>query len=389
MFNSSLFNGESLYDLFRGIQRDIRRDVDAMPPAKLHEDIDRLVAEFEQRHKIEIPTLLGDEAYADEPPNEPNSDHFRIVLNIPFSGDSRGFKLSASSHPIVMDPCTVHEGRLSFPLTVHKQRPEDVVEKQKSLCIQISGGLATLRNEFDRNLQQVPTWVKECVLLRREKVAMDEKARGALAGVLRIKKREEASQVFTPARRQPLPIAAPVTAASPPNPVLEMAAYEDILNTIQAMVHVFERSPATFRSMDEEDLRMILLVALNGLYEGQATGETFNGEGKTDILIRRGDQNVFIAECLVWKGQAVLTSKMDDQLFKYATWRDSKLAILIFNRNKGFSDVITKMKETLRVHPQCIRELPFKHPSGVRFLFRRADDPMKEFTLTCLAFDVP
>ena len=141
--------------------------------------------------------------------------------------------------------------------------------------------------------------------------------------------------------------------------------------------------------MDEEDLRMILLVALNGLYEGKATGETFNGQGKTDILIRHEDKNIFIAECLIWSGAATLRSKMDDQLFKYATWRDSKLAILVFNRNKNFSDVITKMIDTAKSHPQCIQSLSFAHQSGARFRFKRADDPQKEFILTCLAFDVP
>jgi len=38
--------------------------------------------------------------------------------------------------------------------------------------------------------------------------------------------------------------------------------------------------------MDEESIRQHFLVQLNGQYEGQATGETFNFEGKTDILVR-------------------------------------------------------------------------------------------------------
>jgi len=31
--------------------------------------------------------------------------------------------------------------------------------------------------------------------------------------------------------------------------------------------------------------------------QGKATGETFNRARKTDILLREGDRNVFIAEC--------------------------------------------------------------------------------------------
>ena len=52
------------------------------------------------------------------------------------------------------------------------------------------------------------------------------------------------------------------------------------------MAQVMERSPSAFSTMDEESLRSHFLVQLNGHYEGQATGETFNYEGKTDILIR-------------------------------------------------------------------------------------------------------
>ena len=93
----------------------------------------------------------------------------------------------------------------------------------------------------------------------------------------------------------------------------------------------FERSPSVFKSMEEEHLRTILLVALNGVFKGDATGETFNGAGKTDILIRVADRNVFIAECLIWDGPDYFRKKLTDQLFQYSTWRNSKLAAIVFN----------------------------------------------------------
>ena len=77
-------------------------------------------------------------------------------------------------------------------------------------------------------------------------------------------------------------------------PELSLADYDQILEVIQSMVKVFERSPSVFKSMKEKDLRTILLVALNGVFKGNATGETFNGIGDTDILIRVKDTNIFI-----------------------------------------------------------------------------------------------
>ena len=57
--------------------------------------------------------------------------------------------------------------------------------------------------------------------------------------------------------------------------------------------------------MPEERLRDILLVSLNAFFEGESTGETLNGKGKTDILMRIGDRNVMVGECKIWGGSAV------------------------------------------------------------------------------------
>ena len=123
-----------------------------------------------------------------------------------------------------------------------------------------------------------------------------------------------------------------------PEPTLAMDEYEYILSVLSNMVEVMERSPRAFKDMNEEDLRTHFLVHLNGHYEGQATGETFNYEGKTDILIRAEGRNIFIAECKFWTGSAGLTKALD-QLLSYATWRDTKTALLVFNRDRNMSTV--------------------------------------------------
>jgi hypothetical protein len=84
-------------------------------------------------------------------------------------------------------------------------------------------------------------------------------------------------------------------------PALSGEDYEEILRIMKNMVQVMELSPQAFHGMGEEDLRSHFLVQLNGAFKGQATGETFNYQGKTDILIRVDGRNVFIAECKFWK----------------------------------------------------------------------------------------
>ena len=108
------------------------------------------------------------------------------------------------------------------------------------------------------------------------------------------------------------------------------------------MVMVMERSPRAFKDMVEEDLRSHFLVQLNGQYEGQATGEAFNYEGKTDILIRTEGKNIFIAECKFWTGPSGLNDALN-QLLGYTSWRDTKVALLVFNRDRATSTVVNRI----------------------------------------------
>ncbi len=154
------------------------------------------------------------------------------------------------------------------------------------------------------------------------------------------------------------------------------------------MVSVMERSPKEFIHLGEEGLRSHFLVQLNGQYQGRATGETFNYNGKTDILIREGDRNVFIAECKIWKGEGELL-KAIDQILSYLHWRDTKTALMVFNRNKSFSDVLSKIEPAVQGH-KCFKRLLKKvGETEWRFLFHNPDDSNRELQLAVMLFDIP
>jgi hypothetical protein len=102
-------------------------------------------------------------------------------------------------------------------------------------------------------------------------------------------------------------------------------------------------SPHAFFDVGEEVLRFHFLVQPNGVFEGQATGETFNFQGKTDILIRADGKSIFIAECKFWKGENSFIETID-QLLSYLSWRDTKATVVVFNRNADFSGVFAKIR---------------------------------------------
>ena len=120
--------------------------------------------------------------------------------------------------------------------------------------------------------------------------------------------------------------------------------------------------PQFLPAHDRRRLRTHILVQLNGHYEGQATGETFNADGKTDILIRQDGRNIFIAECKYWIGVESLRKALD-QLLGYAAWRDTRTAIIIFNRNMNTSAVLNQIPATIRSHPNYKRDVPID-PKG-------------------------
>ncbi|WP_303760102.1 hypothetical protein, partial [Alcanivorax jadensis] len=117
--------------------------------------------------------------------------------------------------------------------------------------------------------------------------------------------------------------------------------YQKILELIHSIGKMFERLPSTYAEKSEEELRDHILVSLQGLIVGggSATGETFNRKGKTDILIRKNDENEFVGECKFWSGPAGLKQAID-QLLSYLSWRDKKAALIVFVKNKDFNAAI-------------------------------------------------
>lgn len=178
----------------------------------------------------------------------------------------------------------------------------------------------------------------------------------------------------------------------PPEPEIEQKEYDNIIEICSNMAKVMERSPKDFANMKEETIRSHFLVQLNGQYEGQATGETFNSNGKTDILIRNDNQNVFIAECKFWKGKKGYLSTID-QLLGYVTYRDTKTAVFMFVKNKNFTEVFKQMKEAVTKHPNFVRfidsYIPPQNSSAFRCEFRNQNDEEKRFYITIMAFCIP
>ena len=144
--------------------------------------------------------------------------------------------------------------------------------------------------------------------------------------------------------------------------------------------NALERSPSMTAHLDEERIRDLLLLLLNAQFEGAAAGEVFNAAGKTDILIRAEDRNVFIAECKIWKGPKTIRNAIG-QLLSYLTWRDTKAALPLFIRSGQPTSIISNAIAEIEGHPN-FKRTPSAGEDGERydFVLHANGDPNKEST---------
>ena len=312
----------------------------------------------------------------------------RITFYVPFSGEPALLKCRPSRYSFSPPRATVSGNELIF---IYERTSGDATnigsefERDISDVMEYADWIATDVDRFNRCIQEkVTRQIEE----RRSKVLND---RGIVEDLgFPLKRRSHAPITYvTPAVKKRIPRLPPVSAEPyQPEPILGMEQYEHILSIMSNMVLVMEHSPRAFKDMREEDLRQHFLVQLNGHYEGQATGETFNYQGKTDILIRDRGKNLFIAECKFWNGPSGLTAGID-QLLSYTSWRDTKTALLIFVRDTTMSTVLKRIPETVKEHTNYKADSEYKSETAFRYTFAHMNDCDRELILTVLVFDIP
>ena len=131
-----------------------------------------------------------------------------------------------------------------------------------------------------------------------------------------------------------------------------------------------------------------MLLILEPNFEGSATGETFNKNGKTDILLRYENSNVFVAELKFWHGKKAYLETIT-QLLCYLTWRDSKAAVVMFVPNKEFSTVLETIQEATAEHPNHLGFVKEVDEGWYQFRFHINDDPNREVHVAVQAFHLP
>ncbi len=311
-----------------------------------------------------------------------------VTYHVPFRGDPTLFKLHPSHYTLNPPMGAVHDHELRIAVTRPVPVPENLRADFDRVIAQIKQYIGWVNDDVAGYNARLADEAKTAVTRRREKVLADRALIASLGVPVRRKEDATPTYAVPPVRRKVSYRTGSGTPARPAEPVLPADTYDDILSIIRNMAVVMERSPRAFAGMGEEDIRQHYLVQLNGQYEGNATGETFNFEGKTDILIRVNGRNTFIGECKFWGGRAKFR-KTIDQILSYTSWRDTKTAILLFNRGRDLTRVLEQIVPTVEAHPNCVRQVTYGDETSFRFVLHHRDDASRELTLTVLVFEVP
>jgi hypothetical protein len=370
------------------------RSVDSWEPEQLLATSEADITEYlVTQGSVECP-VLRPELAVHLPVSDVTDGRVTIAIAVPFDGDSEILNLCLS-RPFRGRPAAyVGEGELRLKRTVRIRDSADLTRVRAKVrryfdselskaerCLSLCRGDIAWHNARLREL------VSSAIAQRRIRLMADRRLEASLGYPVR--QGPEAPQFAVPVARRKIETLRRPAASVPSQPgwVLPEAQYEQAVALLRNARNTLERHPSMTTHLVEERIRDLLLAFLNAQFEGAAAGEVFNAAGKTDILIRAKDRNVFIAECKIWKGPATIRDALA-QLLTYLTWRDTKAALLVFIRNgQPPTEVISMAIKEIEGHPSYKRTFGTGE-DGERydFILHATGDPDREIRLAFLPF---
>jgi hypothetical protein len=399
-----LFSKDTMQNLANALQDELRGEVSEMASDYVLETNEaELVAYLIDRYRLDVPTL-GEEPYTIVNRADVNVDvswdparSFRngiplvrgveFTLAVPFTGNANLFHYGTWGGGVSYGEIDSDRQELLLTASQPNDRLDSTVIDNafKEQLRQIRETLNRVKSDADQHMASLPGLARQSVAAARARAERGRQVADKLSFPLKLRK--DSPQPI-PVSRKKLAVTRPAPATNVASPHLELQAYEEILSMLALMSESMERSPKAYADLPEEFIRDLFLLVLNANFEGGASAETFNVNGKTDILIRSDKKVIFVAECKFWKGSKGLKDTID-QLLGYLSWRDTKVAVLVFNRQTDFDGVLGKIPGAVAEHPNHIASLPQSQSNRFRYRFKHNEEAGGELVLTVMAFNVP
>lgn len=367
-----LFSGNELSTYTTARYKEMDKEVQGLSDQIItHSDLDEWADYFYSKYFID-PIVLYENAieqtiseikikqrniwykYDSYEPQYYNVDGYCISFKIPFDGDPNLLYLQPSTRILTRFSVTkISEPRgeeLGFIVVSVENTKSDMKSHMDDMAVYVSGQFEGVFknyrqmieyinggiNNFNSGLLQS---VKDLLQKRKEKAIDFDNISRALNIPMKMSKNAPSIAPVPLKRIQRKAETRPAFRSPEPEYCISDDDYANILNIIHSTCSSMEATARTFIKNDEEELRDFIIATLGTHYENAVTGETFRRIGKTDIQVIFDNKAAFIGECKIWHGLKKFTAAID-QLFGYSTWKDSKTALIIFNKeNKDFSTI--------------------------------------------------
>jgi hypothetical protein len=315
---------------------------------------------------------------------------YTFTVNYSFSGSAVLFRVRPSTWTMTTTDIFVNEqnNTVSFSFKLYNKDPEEFRKVKNDFY---GRAFANLRNSqsvatFWNN--GLPGYVKSYFQNQKTKYLQENDFFTAI----NVKVNSKTASVFTAPTIKRKVIPQPEISKNKEfssEPMMAREMYEDILKVVYELGKNMEKKPSTYHNKDEEGIRDQFLLVLETRYDGTtATGETFNRGGKTDIILKysKDGSNLFVAECKIWHGESEFKKAISQLFDRYLTWRDSKVALLIFVTNKDFTNVISTIKLEIKNHPYYLKEAGNHGETSFSYIFHLPQDKSKSVYFEVFAF---
>jgi len=315
---------------------------------------------------------------------------YNFTVTYYFSGSGELFRVKPSSYLVTSAEIYVneHDGTVSYRFKLYKRDPAEFNRIKTDFRSRAFANMSSTNEAASNWNQSLPKTINSIFSQVKSKFI----AENDFFTAINVRVNPDTSSVFsTPTIKKkiiPQPVV-PKNMQFSSEPIMAMEMYDDVLRVIYAVGKNMEKKPSTYQGKDEEAIRDQFLLFLETRYEGiTATGETFNKGGKTDIILKYSNDgsNLFVAECKYWHGASGLHSAISQLFERYLTWRDSKVALLLFVTNTDFSNVLEVIQHEVIKHKYFNKPIGKHGETSFSYEFRLPQDADKPVLLEVIAF---
>ena len=356
------------------------KDEFTLEPLKIHDDTE----------VIEPPITVKERNYYERLGREYETEAYEFTIKYNYEGSAVLFKIQPNPWTMTSHEISVNEQQntVSFKFRLYEKNADKFNNEKNSTYRSAFVNIENINKNVPEINAEILNKINTTFYRRKEEL----KKENDFFAAINIKINEETKSVFTvpTVRKKDLPrLSKSSKKEFTSEPSISQDMYIDILKVINDLGKGMERKPSLYQNKNEEQLRDYFVMFLETRYEAiTATGETFNRGGKTDIILKYANDgsNLFVAECKFWHGSSEFLKAISQLFDRYLTWRDSKVALILFVTNKDFSNILHTVRNDIKNHPYYLKENGVHEESSFGYVFHLPQDKYKEVFLEVIVF---